>query len=369
MTYPPQVEHVVKLDLGERSYPIIIGQELLQTEVLRILLANVGSGSQGMLISNDLVFGLFGEQVLDALGQAQVDMFLMRDGEAYKNLESYTQALDALMQQGHNRSTCVYALGGGVVGDLAGFVAATYQRGVNFVQIPTTLLSQVDSSVGGKTAVNHPLGKNMIGAFYQPQSVVIDTHVLNHLPDREYAAGLAEVIKYGVIADQEFFVWLEDNMPALVDKDPKALGYAIKKSVETKAEVVARDEREGGVRAILNFGHTFGHAIENVSGYGEYLHGEAVAIGMIMAGEFSCRLNMFDRKMQERLVRLTDAAGLPIALRKALDVAELVAAIGMDKKVIDGQLRLILARDLGTVEIVAEYPHTQLRDLLSEYAG
>lgn len=363
------VTHTVDVDLGERSYPIYIGSGLLQAGVLQPLLDGLVTGSQGMLISNPTVYELFGDALRQALPDSQLDVFLMADGEAHKNLQSYTDALDALLEKRHNRTTCVYALGGGVVGDLAGFVAATYQRGVQFVQIPTTLLSQVDSSVGGKTAVNHPLGKNMIGAFYQPQSVVIDLDVLQHLPEREYAAGLAEVLKYGVIADATFFTWLEQHAQALQDRDTDTLAQAIRRSVEIKADVVAQDEREGGVRAILNFGHTFGHAIENLSGYGHYLHGEAVALGMVMAGDMSVRLGMLSQAEQQRLVALIRAFGLPTALNAAIATDDMLQAMGMDKKVLDGQLRFILARGLGAVEIISDYPLAVLQDLLGEYAA
>ena len=242
---------------------------------------------QVAIFTNPTVSSLYLETVLMGLSDLKVDVFTMSDGEAHKNLDTYNDAIDFLMSHRHNRTTCLVALGGGVVGDLTGFVAATFQRGVDFIQIPTTLLAQVDSSVGGKTAVNHPSGKNMIGAFYQPQSVVIDTSVLYSLPEREYAAGLAEVVKYGVIYDADFFAWLETNSAALLARQTDALVDVIRRSCEIKAEIVAQDEREAGLRAILNFGHTFGHAVENLSGYGTWLHGEAVSVGMVMAAQFS----------------------------------------------------------------------------------
>jgi 3-dehydroquinate synthase len=282
-------------------------------------------------------------------------------------LESFEAVTTFLLNARHNRSTCLIALGGGVVGDLCGFVAATFQRGVDFIQIPTTLLAQVDSSVGGKTAVNHPAGKNMIGAFYQPKAVLADTSVLASLPDREYAAGLAEVIKYGVIDDVAFFDWLEAHVPALLERSNDALQQVILRSCASKAKVVSEDERESGRRAILNFGHTFGHAIEKLAGYGQWLHGEAVAIGMVMAAELSVAHMGFPPADARRLRQLLENVGLPVSLgRHDLDLEAMIEAMGMDKKVSDGRLTFVLARSLGDVVVSDDVGLDRLRDLLSE---
>jgi 3-dehydroquinate synthase len=288
-----------------------------------------------------------------------VEAVSLPDGEAYKTLESASTVLDALVAAGANRDTTVVALGGGVVGDIAGFAAASYLRGVRYLQVPTTLLAQVDSSVGGKTGVNHPGGKNLIGAFHQPGIVLIDTDTLNTLPDRELRAGLAEVIKHGAIADVEFFAWLEANMRGLLARDPEALAHAVRRSCEIKAAVVAEDEREAGRRAILNFGHTFGHAIERCQGYGEWLHGEAVAAGMIMAAEFGA----LDADEAGRLRRLVEAAGLPSA-PPSVDAAALRAAMGMDKKVRRKSLHFVLLDGLGKAFVTSEVDEARLGRVL-----
>jgi 3-dehydroquinate synthase len=272
--------------------------------------------------------------------------------------------MDHLMAERHNRSTTLIALGGGVVGDITGFAAATYQRGVNFIQIPTTLLAQVDSSVGGKTAVNHPAGKNMIGAFHQPVAVLADMGLLETLPVREYAAGLAEVVKYGVIADAGFFGWLEENAETLAARTPEAVGHAVAVSCQCKADVVAEDERESGRRAILNFGHTFGHAIEALTGYKTYLHGEAVAIGMVQAADLSARLGLLSWEDAGRLRRLLEGFALPV-VPPELSPSAMLDAMGMDKKVVDGKLRLILARRLGEAFVSADTPPELIRETLA----
>lgn len=363
--------HTLSVALGDRSYPIHIGNGLLSSASLRELLLPHIRGRQVFIISNAQVFNLFGRHLQEALSNLQVDVFEMQDGERYKTLNSFTAALDCLMAERHNRTTCVIALGGGVVGDLAGFVAATFQRGVDFVQIPTTLLSQVDSSVGGKTAVNHPAGKNMIGAFYQPKAVLIDTDVLNHLPAREYAAGLAEIVKYGVIADPELFVWLEQHVVGLNQRDSTCLQHVIQRSCEIKAQVVAADERENDLRAILNFGHTFGHAVENLSGYGTWLHGEAVAVGMLMAADFSCALGRIAADDVERLRQLLVALQLPVKLSAHGEqmplVEDMLQAMGMDKKVTDGRLRFVVADRIGAVSLLDEYPQKTLNDVLAAF--
>lgn len=298
----------ITVTLGERSYPITIAAGLFNDPASFLPLK---AGDQAMLVTNETLAPLYLDRVRHLLEQAgvKVDSVILPDGEQYKSLTVLDTVFTALLQKPHGRDTTLLALGGGVVGDLTGFAAASYQRGVRFIQIPTTLLSQVDSSVGGKTAVNHPLGKNMIGAFYQPASVVVDLDCLKTLPERELASGLAEVIKYGIILDGEFFTWLEENMDALLRLDGPALAYCIRRCCELKAEVVAADERETGLRALLNLGHTFGHAIEAEMGYGNWLHGEAVAAGMVMAARASERLVSSNRKRQRALLRCLNVPG------------------------------------------------------------
>lgn len=361
--------HTVRVELAERSYPIAIGDGLLQPERLKGFLQDIVKSHQVVVFTNESLNQLYGNQVREALAGRQVDTFVMGDGEQFKSLQTYQAAMDFLMQHRHNRTTCLVALGGGVVGDLTGFVAATFQRGVDFVAIPTTLLAQVDSSVGGKTAVNHPAGKNMIGAFYQPKAVVIDSSVLSTLPAREYAAGLAEVVKYGVIADADFFAWLENNIIPLQQRSPDALAHVIQRSCEIKADVVARDEREGGVRAILNFGHTFGHAIENLAGYGTWLHGEAVSIGMIMAARFSQRVCHLPVEQTQRLSALLAAFDLPISLSEPASVADMLSAMGMDKKAADGRLRFVLSAEIGSALVTDSFDASHLEDVLNEFCS
>ncbi len=345
----------ITVDLGERSYPIIIGSGLLGGG---FDLSNYVRGGDCLVVSNDTVAPLYLDKLLPNLAGRNVDSIALPDGEAYKTLETMQLILDKLVDMRANRDTTIVALGGGVVGDIAGFAAACYMRGVNFVQVPTTLLAQVDSSVGGKTGVNHPQGKNLIGSFHQPQAVLIDTDTLNTLPDRELSAGLAEVIKYGAICDAGFFAWLESNMADLVARDADALARAIRRSCECKAEVVAEDEREAGRRAILNFGHTFGHAIENCQGYGEWLHGEAVAAGMIMAAQLS-KLPSGD---VERLRALVAAAGLPVE-PPAIASSDWMTAMGMDKKVQGKQLRFVLLQGIGDSFVSADYDAARLDEL------
>lgn len=347
----------IDVALGERSYPIHIGSGLLDDPQL---LRRHVRGSQVAVISNEVVAPLYLERLRGALGGGlEVDVYLMPDGERFKSLESYGALMDFLLAHRHNRTTTLVALGGGVVGDLTGFAAATFQRGVDFVQIPTTLLAQVDSSVGGKTAVNHPRGKNMIGAFYQPRAVLADLQALATLPDREYRAGLAEILKYGVIRDAGFFDWLADNRAALAARQTDALRHAVRRSCEIKAEVVAADEREGGLRAILNFGHTFGHAIETLTGYRDFLHGEAVAMGMVMAADTSLRLGWLGGDAARRIRDVLTDLGLPV-VPPALPAEDMLAAMGLDKKVVDGRLRLVLARRLGEVRVTEDFDHDAL---------
>jgi len=339
------ISSTLNVDLGERSYPIVIGNGLLSD----FGLADYLNGPDCLVVSNETVGPLYLEALQKMLPPDCVVVSLP-DGEQHKTLTNAARVLDELAGSHAHRDATVVALGGGVVGDIAGFAAACYMRGIAFIQVPTTLLAQVDSSVGGKTGVNHEQGKNLIGAFHQPKLVLIDTDTLTTLPDRELKAGLAEVIKYGAIADLEFLGWLEANMGELLRKDPDALAYAIQRSCELKAAVVAEDERETGRRAILNFGHTFGHAIENSLGYGEWLHGEAVAAGMLMAAELS---NIGEGDLL-RLRNLVKAAGLPTC-PPAIGAQKMQAAMEMDKKVQAKQVRFVLLRSLGDAYLTSEY--------------
>lgn len=348
------------VDLGVRSYPIFIGQGLLQQN----LLLPYVKGRQVMVVSNETVAPLYLDALLQQFPGKQVDSVILPDGEAYKDLQHVNLIFDALLEKRHNRTTTLVALGGGVVGDMTGFAAASYQRGVNFIQVPTTLLSQVDSSVGGKTGVNHPLGKNMIGAFHQPQAVLAATDVLGSLPERELSAGLAEVIKYGLIHDAKFLDWLESAMPALRARDPEALAYAIYRSCEIKAEIVAQDERESGIRALLNLGHTFGHAIETDQGYGNWLHGEAVGAGMLMAANLSAREGWISEAELARIERLLTAAGLPVAPPETMSCERFIELMAVDKKVIDGNLRLVLLQQLGQGVVTADFAANKLEQTL-----
>ena len=352
----------LEVDLGERSYPIHIGQRLIDDGgLIRPFIPS----SQVMIVTNETVGPLYLERLRAALSGLQVEAVVLPDGEQYKNLEILNRIFDALLEKRFDRGCTLVALGGGVVGDMTGFAAACYQRGVNFIQVPTTLLSQVDSSVGGKTGVNHPLGKNMIGAFYQPKAVIIDIDTLNTLPDRELSAGLAEVIKYGLINDPEFFAWLEENMEALRRREPAALAHAIERSCADKAAIVAEDEREAGRRALLNLGHTFGHAIETGMGYGQWLHGEAVGAGMCMAARFSRRLGWMGGDEVERVERLVAAAGLPTAPPR-LGAERFEALMAVDKKVQGGRLRLVLLHGIGKAEVTADFPTDTLHQFLQE---
>ncbi len=336
--------NTLNVDLGPRSYPIYIGRGLLGREDL---VTPFVKGKQVLIVSNETIAPLYLEKSKRAFAEYNCKHVILPDGEQYKTLEVLNQIFDALLHNHFDRGCTLVALGGGVIGDMTGFAAACYQRGVNFIQIPTTLLSQVDSSVGGKTGVNHPLGKNMIGAFHQPRCVVADTDTLLTLDDRQLRAGIAEVIKYGLIDDPDFFDWLETNMPALLERDPDALAYAIERSCTDKARVVAADERESGNRALLNLGHTFGHAIETGMGYGEWLHGEAVATGMLLAAELSVRMGWMQSEETGRIRRLLVAAGLPIEPPRELDGKRFLELMAVDKKVIDGRMRLILLKGIG----------------------
>jgi 3-dehydroquinate synthase len=352
------------VELDERSYPIHIGRGLLgEAGLYRQHIP----GRQVLLVSNTTVAPLYLEPVRQALSGFQVAEVILPDGERYKTLEIWNRIFDVLLQHRFTRRCTVLALGGGVIGDLAGFAAACYQRGVAFVQVPTTLLAQVDSSVGGKTGVNHPLGKNMIGAFYQPRCVIADTATLDTLPDRELSAGLAEVIKYGLIRDPGFFDWLETHMPGLRERQPALLAEAIERSCRNKAEVVAADELEAGQRALLNLGHTFGHAIETGMGYGAWLHGEAVGAGMVLAARLSERLGWLGAAAGQRIPELIRRAGLPVA-PPPLGSDRFLELMAVDKKVLDGGLRLVLLHGIGTALVTDQFDHARLRATLDEYA-
>ncbi len=349
------ISSTLTVDLYDRSYPIVIGDGLLGEFDLR----EYFSGPDCLIVTNETVGPLYLETLHRNLPDESAVVSLP-DGEEHKTLASVAVILDQLVASQANRDATVVALGGGVVGDIAGFAAACYMRGIAFIQVPTTLLAQVDSSVGGKTGVNHTSAKNLIGAFHQPRLVLIDTDTLTTLPDRELQAGLAEIIKYGAIADPEFFSWLESNMSELLGRNHNALVYAIRRSCKLKAEIVAEDEREAGRRAILNFGHTFGHAIENSVGYGEWLHGEAVAAGMLMAAE----LSGIGEDEQQRLRNLVEAAALP-AGPPAIGADRMQAAMKMDKKVKAKQLRFVLLRSLGDAYVTSDYDS----DLLHRIVG
>ncbi|HTF95912.1 MAG TPA: 3-dehydroquinate synthase [Cellvibrio sp.] len=342
---------VLTVNLDDRSYPIYIGEQLLFNS--QLITSHI-RGKQVCIVTNETVAPLYLDILVNALPGFQIDSVILPDGESHKTLDVWSSIFDKLLSARHNRTTTLIALGGGVVGDMTGFAAACYQRGVDFIQIPTTLLSMVDSSVGGKTGVNHPLGKNMIGAFYQPQAVLADTSLLASLPERELSAGIAEVIKYGLISDYDFFLWLEKNIDALMIGDKEALAYAVKRSCENKADVVAQDEREGGLRAILNLGHTFGHAIETAQGYGNWLHGEAVAAGMVMAADLSWRRGAISEQELMRIIRLLQRAKLPTKAPADMTPDQFKELMGVDKKVLDGRLRLVLLESMGKAIITSD---------------
>ncbi|TKI05005.1 3-dehydroquinate synthase [Martelella alba] len=345
----------IYVTLGERSYPITIAPGLFNDPSSFLPLKG---GDQVMVVTNDTLAPLYLPPVRAVLERAGVivDQTILPDGEEYKTLSVLEGVFTALLSKPHGRDTTIIALGGGVIGDMAGFAAASYQRGVRFIQVPTTLLSQVDSSVGGKTAVNHPLGKNMIGAFYQPVSVIVDLDCLKTLPRREFSSGLAEVIKYGIILDREFFVWLETHLEDLLALEPAALAYCIRRCCELKAEVVAADERESGQRALLNLGHTYGHAIETHLGYGKWLHGEAVAAGMMMAAHTARRLEQFSDADVKRVKALLARAGLPVNGPAEMAAEDYLPHMLRDKKVVAGRLRLVLPTALGQSEVRAGVP-------------
>ena len=359
------LSQTVHIDLGDRSYPIVIASNVLGQAAT---FAQCPAAMQALIVTNTTVAPLFAQQLQAALSgkYAKVHTVVLPDGEAHKDWQTLNLIFDALLGHGCDRKTVLFALGGGVVGDMTGFAAASYMRGVPFVQVPTTLLSQVDSSVGGKTAINHPLGKNMIGAFYQPQLVVCDLASLHTLPAREVSAGLAEVIKYGPIADMAFFEWLERNIDALRQLDATALQHAVKRSVEIKAWVVGQDEKEAGLRAVLNFGHTFGHAIEAGMGYGNWLHGEGVGAGMVMAAHLSQRLGLVDASFVARLTALIERAGLPTqgAVLDAKDNAgAYLEHMRVDKKAEAGAIRFVLIDGPGKA-IMRSAPDALVREVI-----
>ena len=355
----------VSIDLADRSYPIVIGSGLLSNPKTY---QNLPSAHTALIVSNTTVAPLYAAQLQAALQSrySRVLLLALPDGEAYKDWQTLQLIFNVLLANGCDRKTVLFALGGGVVGDMTGFAASSYMRGVPFVQLPTTLLAQVDSSVGGKTAINHPLGKNMIGAFYQPQLVVCDLNVFKTLPPREISAGLAEIIKYGPIADMAFFDWIEANLPALLAKEPVALASAIQRSCEIKAHVVGQDEREQGLRAILNFGHTFGHAIESGLGYGQWLHGEGVGCGMVMAAHLSQRLGLVDVAFVQRLTHLIQRAGLP-SKGPILDVKDnagrYIELMRVDKKSEAGDIRFVLIDAPGSA-VVRAAPDALVREVI-----
>jgi len=347
-----------------RHYPIYIGAGLLSGDLLRQHI----QGKRVLLVSNCTVAPLYAKRLRPQLTGLQVDELALPDGEAYKTLQTLETILAFLLERNHGRDTTLIALGGGVVGDMVGFAAACYQRGVDFIQVPTTLLAQVDSSVGGKTAVNHPLGKNMIGAFHQPQAVVIDTDCLASLPPREFAAGMAEVIKYGIIADHSFLQWLEANVEALQGHDPVALTYAIERSCAIKAQIVGEDETEQGVRALLNLGHTYGHAIEAEQGYGNWLHGEAVAAGMALACRTAVLRGQMNAAEELRVVKLLQRFELPVVPPSGMDFDAFLTHMRRDKKVKSGRIRLVLPVGLGAAEVTDTVGEEVLREAIDQCA-
>lgn len=356
----------LSVDLGSRSYPIHIGSDLLDDAAL---VAQSVAATQIVIITNEIVAPHYLARCRRSIDAQECYELILEDGERAKSFANFERIMGFLLERRIERSAAIVALGGGVVGDLAGFVAACYQRGIAYVQVPTTLLAQVDSAVGGKTAINHPLGKNMVGAFHQPRAVIADTATLATLPPREFSAGIAEVIKYGLIRDYPFLVWLEDQLDALLERDPVALAYAIRRSCENKAAVVAADEREGGARATLNLGHTFGHAIETGVGYGAWLHGEAVAAGTCMAARMSARMGWLSAVDVRRIERLFERARLPLEAPSDLTPARFLEIMSRDKKNVGGQIRLVLLEGLGTAVVTGSYPAAALLATLAEGAA
>ena len=356
----------LKVELGDRSYPIFIGQGLMgNAELVKPFV----KGQQVLIVTNTTVAPLYLEACKKSFADFNVQSVVLPDGEEYKNLETLNLVFDKLIGDRFDRSCTLVALGGGVIGDMTGFAAAAFQRGVNFIQMPTTLLSQVDSSVGGKTGVNHPLGKNMIGAFHQPECVVIDTETLNTLEDRQLSAGLAEVIKYGLIQDPEFFEWLEANIEKLLNREPEALSYAIERSCQDKADIVAKDEKEAGLRALFNLGHTFGHAIEAGMGYGNWLHGEGVSAGSMQAVYMSKLLGNLSQDDEDRIKAIFERAHLPVVPPSVAEMSneKYLGLMAGDKKVQAGTIRLVLLKNIGQAYVTGDYPQTLLEQTLTEW--
>ncbi|OGT66150.1 MAG: 3-dehydroquinate synthase [Gammaproteobacteria bacterium RIFCSPLOWO2_02_FULL_47_50] len=356
----------IRVELGEHAYPIFIGGGLLdKPEIFK----NCIRSKQVLVVTNDTIASLYLERTMRSLGSFTTDKVILPDGEQYKTLDVMNEIITRLLQQRYSRNCCLVALGGGVIGDITGFAAACYQRGVDYIQVPTTVLAQVDSSVGGKTAVNHKLGKNMIGAFHQPRAVITDISTLLTLHDRELQAGLAEVIKYGLIRDRKFFEWLEQNIEKLLHREIQEISYAIEVSCRNKAEVVAIDEKESGMRAILNLGHTFGHAIETGLDYKGWLHGEAVAAGMLMAADLSSRHGWLSTQDLERTRKILTRAKLPVRLPPTLTPARMLELMAVDKKARDGAMHLVLMKQLGEAFVTNQFDPEKLRATLENFSS
>ncbi len=358
----------IDVNLDERSYPIFIGTDLLS----KVQYFETVKGRNVVVITNETIAPLYADLVMTTLNKAGSlpALFVLPDGEQYKSIDTFYQINTFLLEGNYGRDTVLIALGGGVIGDIVGFVAACYQRGVDFIQIPTTLLAQVDSSVGGKTAINHPLGKNMIGAFYQPKSVIIDINVLKTLAPREWASGMAEVIKYGIIADADFFIWLENKGRSLNPYDApdgSDLTYLISRCCQIKADVVAKDEKEAGQRALLNLGHTFGHAIEAEMGYGVWLHGEAVAVGMLLAAQTANLKGLLEHDDVLRIKKLLKKVRLPTKAPSSMNYAAFIKHMKRDKKVIAGQLRFVLPTSIGTADVIVDVSRQTLTDVIASH--
>ena len=355
---------ILNVELADKSYPIYIGSNLLSS---KSLLSDHIQGKQVMIVTNSTIAPLYLEKLKDALSDFNVESVVLPDGEEFKTLETLNKVFDALLKAKFDRSSTLVALGGGVVGDITGYAAASYQRGVNFIQLPTSLLSQVDSSVGGKTGVNHELGKNMIGAFYQPKAVIIDVDTLDTLSDQEYSAGMAEVIKYGLLGNADFFSMLETNIESIMARNKDLIIEIIFNSCKDKASIVALDEFEKGNRALLNLGHTFGHGIENAFGYGNYLHGEAVSIGMVMATKLSMDEGYLSNEDAIRVESILSKADLPISIKKSIGSETLIEAMSLDKKSIDGKIRLVLLKALGDSYLTDSYSKENFNKVINNF--
>ena len=355
----------VQVDLGSRSYCVHIGPGIIvRADIMRFI-----DGDQVLIVTNETVAPLYLEMVREQITDKKVHDIILPDGEQFKNLEVLDEIFSKLLAEKHDRSTTLIAVGGGVIGDMTGFAAATYLRGVSFIQVPTTLLAQVDSSVGGKTAVNHPLGKNMIGAFHQPRTVIVDTNTLQSLPDREFSAGIAEILKYGLIADVDFFNWLEREIDSLMSRDVGKLTYAIEQSCRIKAKVVGSDETEQGVRAILNLGHTFGHAIETFQNYRHWIHGEAVSVGILMAMQMSYLRGNLEISHVHRVSELLQHCSLPVKPPHNMTIVDFNKLMLRDKKVRNEKLRLVLLEKIGKAKVIETFERELLQRVLSEFCG